>query len=352
MRIPRASMILALVIATSAPPAATMAQPAKPAGTLSADADAMNEKARELFREGTKHYRAEKWAQAEAAFEAAWALTDKKSKGLVNNLGQTEMHLGKFREAAEHLSAARRLAGKDDKQLADIERDLAESRKHVGTLVLAVGVEGAQIVLGGKPVGQAPLVDPLFVDPGKVTLSAFKDGYETAKVELDVAAGQEIPVTLALKKIEAAPVSSATATASTTAPPPPPPRSKVPAYVMGGAGVASLIAGGVLVGVASAAGSDLRADAPRGTNGELLCRRTVEPAGSATAQCDAWRARVGEATALGNAGVGFLVVAGLAAAGTVTYLLWPSSQPARAARWQVAPVIGANAGGVVLHGAF
>jgi PEGA domain len=218
---------------------------------------------------------------------------------------------------------------------------------------VTVDVEGAQLVVGGKPAGQAPLVDPVFVDPGKVVLSAFKDGHETAQVEVEVSAGQELPVGLSLKKVEAKGAPSVTAAPTATVPPPPPARSKVPALVMGGVGVASLIAGGVLVGVGASASSELHAGAPRGGDGRLLCWATPAPGSATLPECDEWRSSAANASTVGNVGIGFFVLGGLAAAGTAAYLLWPrrSSPPALTA-WQLVPVAGPGGGGAVLRGEF
>ncbi|MFO0587774.1 MAG: PEGA domain-containing protein [Polyangiaceae bacterium] len=366
MRFRRPSILLALLLSAVTAGAATAQTPAtSPSATASAsttasasangaDTEAMTDKARDLFREGTKLYRAQKWAQAEAAFEAAWALTDKKSKGLVNNLGQTEMHLGKWREAAEHLTTARRLAGKNDKQLPDIERDLAEAKKKVGTLNVTASVEGARVLVGEQVIGKAPLEDPVFVEPGKVTLSALLEGYQGVKVEVEVSAGQEMPVTLELQKPNAAPSATATASAAPTADPPA--RSMVPAFVIGGVGVAALIAGGVLIGVAESDRGDLRASAPKDANGNLLCWKTPAEGSTTLPACDAWRAKGAGINTEGNAGIGLLIGGGVALAGAAFYWLWASKPraPEHAAerRWVVAPVIGQSGGGFVWTGDF
>lgn len=356
MRFRRPSILLALVLATACPGAAT-AQTAAPSGTVttapattasatsSPDTDAMNDKARDLFREGTKLYRAQKWAQAEAAFEAAWALTDKKSKGLVNNLGQTEMHLGKWREAAEHLNVARRLAGKGDKQLPDIEHDLGEAKKKVGTLNVTSNVEGARVLVGEQVIGKAPLLDPVFVEPGKVTLSALVEGYEGVRVEVEVAAGQEVPVALELKKPAAVP--SATPTASGGPVTPPPPRSIVPALVIGGVALVGLGVGGGLLGA-----SRDQYETTRRITTEIHDAKGTCEAGAAVvdARCEDARKAATTSNMLRDGGIASLAVGGAAAVVALGYVLWPRSQ-ARTGL-QVTPVVGQTVGGFVVNGGF
>lgn len=341
--LPTWTILLALA-ASSAPVAAQT--PATTTAGISNEADAMNEKARELFKEGNKLYRDQKYAQAEAAYEAAWALTDKKSKGLVNNLGQTEMHLGKYREAAEHLTIARRLAAHGDKQLSDIERDLAESKTKVCTLTITTNVEGAQLLLGDKPLGRAPLVDPVFVDPGKVTVSALKDGYAAAKLEVDARAGQDVPVKLALMMADSAPLPTASATG--TAALPPPPRSKVPAIVMGSVAVV-----GAALGTGLLIGSRDKYDATQKITEDIRANKKscVDGATNYDARCAGVATEGRGVNVLRDAGIVSIAAAGAAAAGAAIYLLWPApGTSTRAVR--VMPVASDTAAGLVMTGKF
>ena len=129
-------------------------------------------------------------------------------------------------------------------------------------------------------------------------------------------------------------------------------RSNVPAFVIGGVGVASLIAGAVLMGVAESNGAALQANAPRDKDGGLLCWKAPAAGSTTKPECDTWRAKAAEAGALGNASIGLFVVAGVAAAGAATWWLWPSRSPASAQRLQVVPIASLDGGGALITGSF
>jgi hypothetical protein len=186
-----------------------------------------------------------------------------------------------------------------------------------------------------------------------MTAIATLDGYESAKLEVDAKAGVVVPVALTLKAVT--PSGTATAAPSGTATAPPAARSKVPAYVMGGLGVASLITGGVLLGLAEGSRAQLLADAPRGTDGKLLCWKTAAQGSATQPECDAWRSKTTTTNAEGNAAIGLFVTGGVALAGAAAYWFWaarPQVGTARSLSWTVLPIAGIGSGGAILTGNF
>src|SRR5262245_11666729 len=67
-----------------------------------AGVDAGTEKARELHAQGDRLYERGEYARAHTAYVAAWSL--KKHYQIAGNLGDCEVRIGKYRDAAEHLS--------------------------------------------------------------------------------------------------------------------------------------------------------------------------------------------------------------------------------------------------------
>jgi hypothetical protein len=128
--------------------------------------------------------------------------------------------------------------------------------------------------------------------------------------------------------------------------------SHVPSFVLGGVGLASAITGAVLTGVAQSNGADLQTNAPRGSDGQLLCRKTPTPASAATPACDAWRTKAAEAATMGNVGIGMFAVAGVAVAGAAAWWLVPSRSKPVNGGMQVIPVAGAEGAGVLVRGRF
>ena len=213
MRSLRRLPLLLLLACSPAAPALAQPTPAAPAPNRPAPA----KNAEQLYREGMDFVAKQKWAEAEARFREAFAMSP--TYDTAANLGHTQQKLGKIREAAEHLSFALRhwpVAGKrEPRELT--EKTLGELRPQLGTLAIEVSVPGALVVVSGREVGRAPIAYEVFVDPGAVTVEAKLDGYQVAQQAITAEKGKRYEVKLAMQK-EAAPVPSVTATASATAP--------------------------------------------------------------------------------------------------------------------------------------
>lgn len=332
-----AALALGLPLTSAAQPAPTSTSSA------TADADPMSDKARELFNEGNKLFREGKYGAAEASFEAAWGLA-LKSKGIAANLGECEMRLGKYREAAEHLAISLRLAPPSDPQRQRTAANFAAVKAKIGTLVLKASPDGAEVFVNGQRAGEAPLPDPIFVEPGRVKVRVRNEGYASWEKELDLAAGQEVPLDVTLEK--SAPVPSASATATTI--PPPPPRSRIPALVLGGAAIVSAAVGAGLL-----AGSRAEYDKAVQLGEEIRGAGTTCKAGAAgfDARCAQVESAANSSNALKAGGIVGLAVAGAAGAGALLYLLWPAPKPAQGAL-RLVPVASEDAGGVVVSGSF
>ena len=64
-----------------------------------------------------------------------------------------------------------------------------QARQRRGLVQLKVNEPGAQVLVDGKAVGQAPLAEPFPVDEGSHEVLVKKDGYATWKAKVDVQAG-------------------------------------------------------------------------------------------------------------------------------------------------------------------
>ena len=317
--------------ATAAPPAAAAPQ-TLPQGTDKAD---------ELFARGNEAFDKGELEKAYALYQQAWAL--KRTYDIAGNLGQVELKLGKFRDAAEHLDFTLRLfppTGKSEPREA-IRRAFDAARKEVGALVLTVNVQGAAVSIDGKAIGLSPFDAPVFVDPGERTIEATLEAHLPTKItiEIDKAESRDVGLSLTPKSQ-----------------PPPPPRN-VP-LLISGFGV-SLAAAGTGIGLMIAATN-------KGTEADTLLRDLVngDPDGACPCGSDADRARLKASRQdhdlFFNVAVGMFVGAGVLAAGATAYALTPSFQrpQAKSARgvrapWpRVVPVIAEQGGGALLIGAF
>jgi hypothetical protein len=292
---------------------------------------AATDRARELHIEGARLFEQGKYDQAYVAFVAAWAL--KKHPQIAGNLADCEAKIGKYTDAAEHYAFVLR----DPNHEADLEaKRLAQERltavrAKIGTLTLAVSPAGAEVMLDGKPLGTAPFLDPVFVDPGPHTLDARKEGLAPGNETIDVKAGAAPTVTLALHET---PLER---------------RSIVPGAVLGGVAGAALVTAIGLTVVAfnkRATVQDLNKQiAPLGS--------CVPGAGNFSALCATLQSTTTTGDTLGRAGVGLFVVAGAAALASTLYFVWPASKPGTISGGiGVAPVASTTGGAMVFSGAF
>jgi tetratricopeptide (TPR) repeat protein len=304
-----------------------------------------------LFRQGNALYKERQYADAKVAFERAFRM--KRTHDIAANLAYTEMKLGLFRDAAEHLSVAVKVwppTGKDDKRQYAVER-LAAAKKEVATLNLQVNVQRAEVFVDGKSIGLWPLEDEVFVEPGARVIEAKLSGYANAKQAVEAAKGAAQTVTLKLAAIAGA----APTDGSGSGPPLPPPGG---GRDSGGVNKTILVVGvvtaGVVLGVGivlAAASASKTADA-RDQMDKLRQLGDPDPCQSRPGDCDAIEATLRAHDRLIDGAVASFIGAGALAAATAAYGLLPRSlsSPKKAVQVRVLPAVTALQGGVIVQG--
>lgn len=291
-------------------------------------------RAKELYDMGNKLYDEQKWAEAEAAYQSAWNL--RKSFDLAGNLGDVEMQLGQYRDAAEHLSYAYDefpTGGKPEVREALAKR-IEEARQQVGVLTLKTNVIGARLYVDGKLVGQAPLEKGVFVDVGQRVIEARLDGHDDVLRTIEVAKGSKQEIELQLVAKTAGPVTSG--------------NSKRTALIAIGAGLA---AAGIGTGIGLwAAGSGKTSDAD-GIRSGLTPNACPGSDPAVMAKCSSLKTVLTSHDTLVNAGTG-VFIAGLAVGGvTVVYFL-TSKKRNSSIGLEAAPVVAPTFAGVSISGRF
>lgn len=180
---------LALLLVALAP-AASAADPHSDA--VPTDASVTRE-AKELARAGIAHYRAGRLEEARDAFAKAWAL--KPSSELAASLAEVEMRLDRYADAAEHWTYYIQNLPPDR---TEAEYQLAECRKHLGSVRVAVDTPGALVSLDGKVLGPAPLRVDLWVSPGSHVFDAKVAEREPATQRISIGPGEAQLVSLTL----------------------------------------------------------------------------------------------------------------------------------------------------------
>jgi tetratricopeptide (TPR) repeat protein len=262
--------------------------------------DAATERARKLHMEGDALYESKAYPDAYAAYIAAWAL--KKHFQIAGNLGDCEIQLGKYRDAAEHLATFIRGYPKDQppERLAKAQRLYEEAVAHVGTLRVMVSSAGAEVFVDGVSAGSAPIKDALYVEPGAHLVEA-RQGKALGWENVEIRAGEARNVDVEMQVREEA---AARPEVVTPAP------SKWPG-VAAGTGLALVAAG---AGVGLELWAQDRAEARERLP---LTRDNASSIHEIAAQ----------ETMSRRLSIGAFAVGGAVALGTLIYAVWPQQEP-------------------------
>lgn len=88
---------------------------------------------------------------------------------------------------------------------AQLKESLANVKKHIGSLRVSGGPQGAKIWLRGEMVGLLPMRSPVQVEIGRGTVQVQMEGYEPAEKAIEVMTGETANVEMSLVPV-AAPV--------------------------------------------------------------------------------------------------------------------------------------------------
>jgi hypothetical protein len=242
-------------VAVAALGAALLATPAATAQTKGE-----LDQARVSFQEGVALMAANNCAAALAKFQAVTRV--RRTPQVLFNIGECEERLGKLVSALGNFRLAAS-AAEGDRKAKDVQETVGarietlEGRIPKLAIRRGDGALTSTILLDGVELGAAEISAEIPVDPGPHTVVARVDDREVWRETVAVEERDSKTVEVA---IEAAPVE----------PPPPPPverapdppkrvekRSKVPAIVALGAGVASGVVGAVFLGLRGGTLSDL-----------------------------------------------------------------------------------------------
>lgn len=198
------------------------------------------------YEEGVALFSQKKYSDARVKFLEACAAQP--TAKCTKNLGAAEVELGMHAEAATHFRAY--LAdpqSQKDPARAEVERIYGRERGQCGELEISSS-PGATISIDGAELGNAPLKESVFAAAGAHAFVARLGEARRAET-VNVEAGRVTPLKLEL---------SAGGGVKDPPPPPPPPTERAtawppptPSLILGGIGVAGVVAGAVLHGAAA-----------------------------------------------------------------------------------------------------
>ncbi len=166
-------------------------------------------RARVLFEEGLAAFAAQDYEAARSAFAASFALRENAT--VLYNLANTERALDNFPGSIASFRRYLELVGEQApaEERAQIEALIAEMTERVVQVTIDAP-EGAAIEVDDRPMGAAPLPEPVLLMPGDHLVVATLADREDARQEFRAAAGERVAV-----RLEPQPVA--------VQPPPPPP---------------------------------------------------------------------------------------------------------------------------------
>ncbi len=350
---------LALALGLSA--ARAFAEPSQP--------ELATERARETYREGVDAFNRRDFEAARIAFLQTLALKPDVLQ-VRRNLGLAEIYSGHYAEGARRLAqvlAEPAGGGEDDRER--MAASLRRAEAHLERLTIEVDEPGATIEINGERVGAAPLSYSWYVDPGPLEIRVSKPGHETHFDRRTAVAGvaTELAIHLPVEMSPPAPAAlAAPAAGAEPAAPAPPPAAPLSDRLQAGPSLPVLVTGSaVVVAAAVAAGVLYNHQGTLKARFNRISRRVASAAerqGLDSNACPGtgqpWAddcERMNEAYSSQRQSVDAmyvsLVVASVAAAGTLAYGLWPRGAGAPAVALSVSPMLGSTPG-LRLSGSF
>lgn len=330
-------------------------------GQEAVDADRRAEAGR-LFKEGGKRAQKKDWAGAYNAFLKSFELRE--SHDTAANLGQASLKLERYSDAARYLAFAyREMPTSEPESRRNLLKNmLEESRKRVTAVHVVLDPRDAEVLVDGASRGPASdLADPIFLDPGEHTIGARADGYAPAQERIVATPGAERTLSLKLTPSSATPPDTLPRS-GLGGPETPPPhgsdptrngkseRNVLPVVLVGG-GVA-LVAAGIGIGFLIASNGT---ESDANDLGKELDAAGGCGAGTPLAEkCAARVERYETADRQRNISTIGFVTAGVAALGTVAYVLLTDEPGGAAASGSAQPVTSISRDGfsIGLRGAF
>ncbi|RYZ01565.1 MAG: PEGA domain-containing protein [Myxococcales bacterium] len=240
----------AVVLSATLLAGATPAYAADPAPEISAEG---LKRAREQFGQALALQTAGDWAGALALLKEVAAV--KSTPQVRFNIALCEEKLGRLVAALGdyELAAADARAERAEQVAEEVESRLENLRQRIPKLTVkrGAGAEAAIIAVDGVSVGDQVIDTPMPTDPGPHTVEARAPGYKPFRQSVRVAEQQSEVVEITLEPEPPPPPAVGPGAAQSEG------RSRLPGYVIGGIGVASLGASAVFFGLRAGKISDL-----------------------------------------------------------------------------------------------
>ena len=326
-----------------------------PAAVLGDDTATAQHDAQARFNEGLLRVQSGNFEGARTSFTQAYAVLHKPD--ILWNLALAEEKCGMALSATQHFKEyMRQVTAAGERAAASKHvQDLAAQMGHIDVVAPA----GAVLVVDGVSVGDAPLSEPVDVEPGRHHVIARSGGIAKSAYA-DAIAGQVVHVSFVLVEPDAPPAAEASRPAAAPAPAP----TSVAPRAEGPSSPATVSSGGFWTPRVVVTGSLWVAAVAAGVAGFVLGQKSS----SKFNQAQSLRANPGCLTGCPQLGdavnvqhqdfvasevlwtVGGVLLAGAA----VTWFVWPrgTSNAVGGSELRVAPSVGVDGAGAVVSGTF
>jgi hypothetical protein len=284
-------------------------------------------------------------------------------------LGQTELAMGKFREAAEHLSLAIRNTPQDKaaEALPIFKQDLEDAKAKVVTLRIVVDKPDAEITIDNKAINKSPVDYEIYVEPGSRTILATHPTDGSAKSVIDVAAGESRVINLMVGKASGTePVAPLKYKPDDLDKPskfevnPPPVNERhsgieTKTIVLIAGGAVTLAAGvtATVFGLKARSATNDAEDILKRVESDFGKNACLSASGKAAALCSDIRQKLDDHDSAARVfNIAFPVTIGAAVATGLVYFLWPKRTAPTNTSLYVTPVVETHSSGLLLNGSF
>jgi len=283
-------------------------------------------------------------------------------------LGKAEWYLGNHAAGATYMAfAVANIPPKEKTRAVEgLRTALNEMKGSVGTVLVSVSKDHAEVLVDGRLVGNSPLETDVFLEPGQHVLQARLGNAVSSPATVDVQAGKTYNLALLIEAPPKPAVAAVPASPPAEKPAESPPIEKTPPEanqddgggsvqprtiaLVAGASVTAIAAG---VGIAYAIKASSHSSDAKNIGAGLGPEECSNPMGASISKCselaDAYSSRD---SASRVEAVSFAIAGGAAVATAVIYFAWPRREHLNASSLQVTPIAASHTGGLMFTGSF
>jgi len=165
-----------------------------------AEADEPVQSASQLFEQGLELIEQKKYEEAAIAFRTAYELAP--NYKVLYNVGEAERLVGHLARALEAYTRYLDEGGDavDPDRAVYVRETIAELRLEVGAIEVACPIDGAVILIDGRPRGSTPLPGPIATDAGPHEVVVVDQGEELYRDTVEVGGEQTVRIEVAVEE--------------------------------------------------------------------------------------------------------------------------------------------------------